>query len=82
MSTPRSCVPVRIQSGIASLAFIICVSFFLAACGGSPNSYILTGRVINKEPATQQLVINNDDIPGFMSAMTMPYAVKDPEGFK
>ena len=41
----------------------------------------MTGRVISKQPAIQQLMIDNDDIPGFMAAMTMPYAVKDPDGF-
>ena len=47
----------------------------------SPTTYTLTGRVISKQPATQQLIIDNDNIPGFMPAMTMPYDVKDPEGF-
>jgi protein SCO1/2 len=42
----------------------------------------LQGRVISKQPATQQLTIDNDDIPGFMPAMTMTYAVKDIDGFK
>jgi protein SCO1/2 len=53
-----------------------------ASCRNSPNKFVLTGRVISKQPSAQQLIVDNDDIPGFMSAMTMPYAVKDPEGFK
>ncbi len=61
--------------------FITCVSLLLSSCKNSPTTYTLTGRVISKQPATQQLIIDNDDIPGFMSAMTMPYDVKDPEGF-
>ncbi len=50
--------------------------------GFTDQTYTLTGRVISKQPATQQLIIDNDDIPGFMAAMTMPYAVKDPDGFQ
>ncbi len=61
--------------------FIMCVSLLLSSCKDSPTTYTLTGRVISKQPATQQLIIDNDNIPGFMPAMTMPYDVKDPEGF-
>jgi protein SCO1 len=60
----------------------MCLSLLLSSCGNSPTTYVLTGRVISKQPATRQLIIDNDDIPGFMSAMTMPYAVKDPGGFQ
>ncbi len=66
----------------AGLAFILCVSLLLSSCKNSPTTYTLTGRIISKQPATQQLIIDNDDIPGFMAAMTMPYAVKDPDGFQ
>lgn len=62
------------------IALFLCA--LLAGCKSSPTTFILTGRVISKQPATQQLIVDNDDIPGFMSAMTMPYAVKDPDGFK
>jgi protein SCO1/2 len=62
--------------GLTACAFLLLVS-----CGNSRKTYVLTGRVISKQPATQQLIIDNDDIPGFMGAMTMPYAVKDPDGF-
>ncbi len=70
------------KSGLAMIAFAISICLSLASCKDSPTTYVLTGRVISKQPATQQLIVDNDDIPGFMSAMTMPYAVKDPEGFK
>jgi protein SCO1 len=73
---------IQLSSGIVGFIFIFCISTLLASCGKSRPAYTLTGRVISKQPATQQLIIDNDDIPGFMSAMTMPYAVKDPEGFK
>jgi protein SCO1/2 len=63
-------------------AFILCLFLTISGCKNSPTTYTLTGRVISKQPAAQQLIIDNDDIPGFMSAMTMPYKVKDPAGFE
>jgi Cu/Ag efflux protein CusF len=39
--------------------------------------YHLTGRVVSITPTTRSLVIDAKAIPGYMSAMTMPYAVKD-----
>ena len=71
-----------IKSCFAGFIFVICASLLLSSCKKSPTTYTLTGRVISKQPSAQQLIINNDDIPGFMPAMTMPYAVKDPDGFE
>ena len=68
--------------GPAAYILVFSASLFLLSCRESPTTYTLTGRVISKQPATQQLIIDNDDIPGFMAAMTMPYAVKDPAGFQ
>jgi protein SCO1/2 len=62
----------------------------LAGCGSSkppeqqpaaegPQRYHLTGRVVSVESAKQQVVVDAEDIPGFMMAMTMGYAVKDPK---
>jgi protein SCO1/2 len=65
----------------ARFGLTACVFLLSVSCGNSRKTYVLTGRVISKQPATQQLIIDNDDIPGFMGAMTMPYAVKDPDGF-
>ena len=69
------------QISVTGFASGVC-RLLLASCQNSRITYILKGRVISKQPATQQLIIDNDDIPGFMSAMTMPYAVKDPDGFQ
>jgi protein SCO1 len=43
-----------------------------------PRRYSLAGRVVSVNPASQQVVVDHGDIPGFMSAMTMPYPVKNP----
>ncbi len=71
-----------VKSQLARFGLLACAFLVLQSCGTSQKSYVLTGRIISKQPSTQQLIIHNDDIPGFMPAMTMPYAVKDPDGFK
>jgi protein SCO1/2 len=68
--------PNLIRVGLLVSAFLLLVS-----CGNSRKTYVLTGRIISKLTSKQLLIINNDDIPGFMPAMTMPYEVKDPDGF-
>src|ERR1700688_4064596 len=45
--------------------------------GGAQRDH-LAGRVVSVETAKQQVVVDADDIPGFMMAMTMGYAVKNP----
>ena len=50
-----------------------------AACSRQPEArtYQLTGQVLAVRPETKEILVKHDDIPGFMPAMTMPYAVKD-----
>src|SRR5580658_7421224 len=40
--------------------------------------YHLRGKVIAADPATGQVTLQHEAIPGFMDAMTMPYRLKDP----
>jgi protein SCO1 len=49
-------------------------------CHAPEKDYTLRGRVISKDVSAQQITVDNEDIPGFMPAMTMPYPVKDPQG--
>jgi protein SCO1/2 len=65
----------------------IAFSAGLAGCGSAkqpeqpaegPRRYQLAGRVVSVDTAKQQVVVDHGDIPGFMSAMTMPYPVKNP----
>jgi hypothetical protein len=70
------------RSSLGRFGLMICAFLFLGGCGNSGKTYVLTGRVISKQPAANQLIINNDDIPGFMPAMTMHYVVKDADGFE
>jgi protein SCO1/2 len=43
------------------------------------KTYHLAGTVVSIDKDQNHLVVNAGDIPGFMSAMTMPYPVADPE---
>jgi Cu/Ag efflux protein CusF len=43
-----------------------------------PQKYALTGRVVSVDKDKKQVTVDADDIPGFMMAMTMGYAVKNP----
>lgn len=50
-----------------------------AACSREPEArtYELKGQVLAVKPETREILVKHEDIPGFMPAMTMPYAVKD-----
>ena len=41
--------------------------------------YPLSGTVVAIDKGQNQVTVDAGDIPGFMSAMTMPYSVKDPQ---
>ena len=58
-------------------AFSVLLCILLLGCGTADKHYRLTGRVISKEPGTHTLVVDHDDVPGFMPAMTMPYPVAE-----
>ena len=50
-----------------------------AGCGPEPEvrTYQLKGQVLAVRTETSEILVKHEDIPGFMPAMTMPYAVKD-----
>jgi protein SCO1/2 len=58
---------------------VIVLLLLAAACSPEPEArtYQLTGQVLAVRPETREILVKHDDIPGFMPAMTMPYAVKD-----
>jgi protein SCO1/2 len=58
----------------------------VVSCGTQPTDsnafvkrYTVTGRIVSIDKAGRNLNVDADEIPGFMSAMEMPYAVKDPK---
>jgi protein SCO1/2 len=60
-----------------SVSVLCFVCILLCGCESSDKHYTLSGRVISKAPATRSIVVDHDEIPGFMAAMTMPYPVVD-----
>jgi protein SCO1/2 len=52
----------------------------LAGCSSPPaaRQYEVKGQILSINPERQEVLVNHEDIPGFMSAMTMPYKVNDP----
>ena len=53
------------------------VALACASGCGSGRTYTLTGQVIAIDSARREITIRHRDIPGFMSAMTMPFKVQD-----
>jgi protein SCO1/2 len=65
-----------------STAFCAAVALLVAACGGSrTREYALQGQVLSVTSDRREATIAHEAIPGFMSAMTMPYRTKDPSEF-
>jgi Cu/Ag efflux protein CusF len=57
----------------------------LAGCGSQPSEPVKTfqmhGEVLSLDAAGRVATVKHSDIPGFMSAMTMGYPVKDQAEF-
>ena len=71
-------------------SWVLCAAFlllFLAGCGRAPETtvYSVTGTIRKIKLEEKVVVIDHEEIPGYMQAMVMPFSVKDPavlEGFK
>jgi protein SCO1/2 len=64
----------------AALAFLALA--LLTACHSAPptaelKQYQLTGKVVSVDKPNLSVVVNGDEIKGFMGAMAMPYKVKN-----
>jgi protein SCO1/2 len=63
------------------LITLVALSISLAACHHKSETqaryYQLKGTVISVDKTHQQIIVSHEAIPGFMSAMTMPYTVKE-----
>ena len=66
------------------IAFCLGLALLVGACGGASDSleYPLKGQVLSLTPDRKEASIKHEDIPGFMSAMTMPYHVQDAKEFE
>lgn len=61
---------------------VVCFGILLSGCQSKTKHYDLKGQVLDKKPATNEITVKHEDIPGFMSAMTMSYSVRDQNGFR
>jgi protein SCO1/2 len=66
------------------LVAIACV--FLAGCSAAPDEsriqrYELKGKIVSFNKAQQQIVVQHDEVPGFMEAMTMPFTLREDSAF-
>ena len=70
----------RILFVFLSLALV-----FTAACSAfrkdETKTYPISGRVVALDPASKQVVVAHDAIPGLMDAMTMGFPLKDERDF-
>lgn len=60
-------------------AFCLGLALFAGACAGSSDrrEYTLQGQILSIAPDHKDANIKHEEIKGFMSAMTMPYKVRD-----
>ena len=65
-----------------STRFWVVVVLLAAACGTTEREHTLRGQVLSIAPERIEALIKHEDIPGFMSAMTMPYHARDPKAFE
>jgi Cu/Ag efflux protein CusF len=66
-----------ITAGMSLCVWIAGCSSPRPAAQQGPSRYSLHGRVVSIDKANQQVVVDHKEIPVFMMAMTMGYAVKD-----
>ena len=59
---------------------VILTALAVTGCSRAPESkqYEVRGQILSVDPARQEVLVDHEDIKGFMPAMTMPYKVKDP----
>jgi len=62
---------------VAAMVSILVCSLMVTGCRTKSKRYNLRGQVLEKNVSANEITVKHDDIPDFMSAMTMPYKVKD-----
>ena len=84
VNTNGTKVKETVTKGLVSVNLVFTFGTFVFAllvlgCTQEPPAkmYKLHGKVISIDNLGHQLIIDHDEIPGFMGAMTMPYSVKD-----
>jgi protein SCO1/2 len=70
------------RTGIAFLILLAALATGLAGCKKEQSEqarrYHLVGKIVAVQAEQNTLIVDSEEIPGFMAAMTMPYPVRDP----
>ena len=63
---------------VLSIALVFAAALMFSSCTShpAPKRYHFTGQIMSIDTQNQSAVINGDNVPGFMSAMTMSYKIK------
>lgn len=64
---------------MARLTLLCLLAAAVVSCSSPPpaRQYEVKGQILAINPERREVVVNHEDIPGFMAAMTMPYKVND-----
>lgn len=77
---------IRIARMLTLISATVCLLAFPALSQqkgkDAKKSYVLTGKVEGVNEGGKTMTVNHADIPGYMSAMTMPYKVDQTDAFK
>jgi protein SCO1/2 len=74
------------SGSVLLLVLVATACAFLAGCGRAPDEsraqrYELKGKIVSFNKAQQQVVIQHEEVPGFMEAMTMPFTLREDSAF-
>lgn len=66
--------------------FAFACALLLAGCAQTPDDsraqrYELKGKIVSFNKAQQQVVVQHEEVPGFMEAMTMPFTLREDHAF-
>jgi protein SCO1/2 len=72
----------RFTLALVLSAGLLCGGFAFAGCAksaGPEQRYPIKGRVVSVDRAGMKIVVDHEEIPGYMAAMEMPFPVPDAE---
>jgi len=69
-----------------AIFFLLAAGAVLCGCTPPPDPnrgqrYELKGKIVSFNKAQQQVVVQHEEVPGFMEAMTMPFTLKEDSAF-
>ena len=63
------------------IALVVVALVVCGACSRAPEAreFEVRGQILSVDPSRSEVLVDHEDIPGFMPAMVMPYKVSDAE---